>query len=113
MVKVRSARRQRLRLIGSVAWTLVSGLLALIAGTGLVSSIANSGYDDQQNRVPALLIALAAAAFLVALAALRVAVKGLRRPDKQPSNIAAALLVALTLVLIFLLTIVSIASGPL
>ena len=59
-----------------MAWTLVSGLLALIAGTGLVSSIANSGYDDQQNRVPALLIALAAAAFLVALAALRVAVKG-------------------------------------
>jgi len=96
-----------------VALTLVSGLLVLIAGTALGSSIANSGYDDQQNRAPVLRIALAAAAFLVALAALRVAVKRLRRLDRQPSNITAALLVALTLVLIFLYTIVAIASGPL
>ncbi len=66
---VRSARRQQLRLIGSVAWTVVAGLLALIAGTALGPSIANSGYDDQENRAPALLIALAAAAFLVALTA--------------------------------------------
>ncbi len=85
----------------------------LIAGTALGSSIANSGYDDQQNRAPPPRIALATAAFLVALAALCLAVKGLRRPDRQPSNIAAALLVALTLVLILLLTIVAIASGPL
>lgn len=103
--------RQRLRLLGSVAWMLVSGLLALIAGTALGSSLVNSGYDDQQNRAPALRIALAAAAFVVALAALRVAVKRLR--GKQSSNIAAAILVALTLVLIFLLIIVAIASGPL
>ncbi len=96
-----------------MALTLVSGLLVLIAGTALGSSIANSGYDDQQNRAPVLRIALAAAAFLVALAALRVAVKRLRRLDRQPSNITAALLVALTLVLIFLYTIVAIASGPL
>ena len=92
---------------------VVAGLLALIAGTALGSSIANSGYDDQENRTPALLIALAAAAFLVALTALRVAVKRLRRSDRQPSNIAAPLLVALTLVSIFLYTIVAIASGPL
>jgi len=91
--------------------TLVSGLLVLIAGTALGSSIANSGYDDQQNRAPVLRIALAAAAFLVALAALRVAVK--RLCGGQPSNIAAALLVVLTLALIFLYTIVAIASGPL
>ncbi len=93
--------------------TLVSGLLALIAGAALGSGIANSSYNEQQNRAPALRIALAATAFLVALAALRVAVKRLRRPDKPPSNIAAVLLVALTLVLIFLDIIVAVASGPL
>ncbi len=41
------------------------------------------------------------------------AVKRLRRLDRQPTNIAVALLVVLTLVLILLYTIVFIASGPL
>lgn len=112
MIKVRPANRHRLRLAGSVAWTLVSGLLALMTGSLLGSSIANSRYDDQQNRAPALRIAVAAAAFLVALTALRMAVKRLRHPDRQHSNIALALVV-LTLVLIFLLIIVAIGSGPL
>ncbi len=113
VIKVRPANRHRLRLAGSVAWTLVSGLLALMTGSALGSSIADSRYDDQQNRAPALRIAVAAAAFLVALAALRMAVKRLRHPDRQHSNIALAVLVVLTLVLIFLLIIVAIGSGPL
>ncbi len=104
---------RRLRLIGSAAWALVSGLLTLIAGVALWSSIANSGYDDQQNRAPLLRIAVAAAALLVALASLRLAIKRLRCPNGKPSNIDAALLAALTVVLIFLSAIVAIASGPL
>lgn len=87
--------------------------LALWAGASLVGSILNSGYDPHEDRAPAARIAIAAIAAAVSLAAVATVVKRLRGADGQEGLLAGLLLSAAAVLLIVLLAIVDLASGPL
>jgi hypothetical protein len=112
IVWVRSERHPS-RLLANLAWVLFSVLMALIAGAGLVGSIANSGYDPHEDRAPEARIAVAALATAVGLAAVTVAVRRLRGAEGRRGLLTGLCLTAATVMLIALLALVDIASGPL
>jgi drug/metabolite transporter (DMT)-like permease len=88
-------------------------LLALVAGAGLVGGVLNASYDPHENRAPEARIVIAAIATAVGLAAVAVVVKRLRGAEGRGGLLAGLLLTAATVVLIALLVIVDLASGPL
>ena len=84
-----------------------------LAGAGLVGGILNSGYDPHENRAPEVRIAVAAVATEVGLAAVVVVVKRLLGGEGRGGLLAGLWLTAATALLIALLAIVDLASGPL
>jgi hypothetical protein len=105
--------RRLLRRLGYSGWVLLSVVLALIAGAGLADAITHPTYDPHENRAPEARIALAAVALAVGLAAVSVPVQRLRGKHGRVGLTAGLILTLTTLLLIFLLVIVDIASGPL
>ncbi|MFI5142726.1 MAG: hypothetical protein ACHQHM_01710 [Thermoanaerobaculales bacterium] len=106
------SERRLWRLFLYSAWVLFSSFLALIAGAGLVGGILNSGYDSHENRAPEVRIAVAAVATAVGLAAVTVAAKRLRGGEGRRGLLTGLCLTAATVMLIALLGIVDLASGP-
>jgi hypothetical protein len=108
------SERRPWRLLVYSVWSLFSTLLTLLAGASLVGGILNAGYDPHENRAPAARIAIAAIATAVGLAAVgccREAAarrRGARRAAGWPlaDRSDGVLLIAL-------LAIVDLASGPL
>lgn len=103
--------RRFLRRIGYSGWALVSALLAFLAAAGLVSAISESG--SEENRAPEARIAIAAVATASALTAAFVMFRHL---SGKPTRIGVAgglLLTATTVLLVFLLVVVDLVSGPL
>ncbi len=105
--------RRPLQLLGYLAWMLMTVLLVAIAGLGLAGAIAHSAYDPHENRAPAARIAVAAVALAVALAALSISVRRLRGTRGKPELGAGLALTAATILLLFLLVLIELASGPL
>jgi hypothetical protein len=104
--------RQTARLVASSVWLLVVTVLALLASVGLVGAVIESGYDPQENRAPVARIVVAVLACCAALPALALAAQRLLGKTNRSFALEAALALAAAL-LIFLLAIVEIASGPL
>jgi hypothetical protein len=99
------------RRIGYLAWALLAVLLALIAAWGLVNAIMNSG--STENRAPAGRIVLAAITLAVALVAASAVLGRLRGTDGRIGLVAGLALTGATIVLLFLLALGELASGPL
>ncbi len=107
------SERRPWRLLVYSVWSLFSTLLTLLAGASLVGGILNARYDPHENRAPAARIAIAAIVTAVGLAAVAVVVKRLRGAEGRGGLLAGLLLTAATVLLIALLAIVDLASGPL
>jgi hydrogenase-4 membrane subunit HyfE len=107
------SRQHAGRLLLHSAWLLFSAVLVVIAGAGLVDSIANSGYDAQENRAPEARIIVAAIATVLALAGIGVILQRLRRQQALLGPVGALLLTAATVVWIGLFWVVEILTGPL
>ena len=104
--------RRVLRRLGYSGWLLVSAVLAIIAGAGLVGAVSESSYSEE-NRSPEARIVIAAIAFSVASVALAVAIRHLRGKPGRLGLVRGLSLNVLTMLLIFLLIVVSLLSGPL
>jgi hypothetical protein len=105
--------RRRWQLFGYSAWVLFSALLVLIAGVGVVGATVHSSYDPHENRAPAGRIVIAALALVVAVAAAGVAIQRLRGTNGKLGLGGGLALTCATVLLLFLLGLVEIASGPL
>jgi hydrogenase-4 membrane subunit HyfE len=101
------------RLLLHSGWLLFSAVLVVIAGTVLVESIANSGYDAEENRAPEARIIVAAIATVLASAGISVVVQRLRGQHALLGAVGALLLTAATVVWIALFWVVQLLSGPL
>lgn len=111
---MKAPKRSRvLRSVLAAMVILFNGLLTLVAGIALVSSVANSRYDDQQNRAPELQIAVAVAAALCAAALLLLTLIRLRRPRTRWRAVVLLPLSLLTSFLIVAWWIVVVSAGPL
>ena len=99
------------RRIGYVVWVLLSVLLALLTGLGLLDAIQESG--SLENRAPVERIVLAAIALAVALVTTNVVVRRSRAADGRVTLGAGLALTATTIVLLFLVALAGFASGPL
>jgi hypothetical protein len=113
---VPQTRRHSVRHAGQLlaysVWLIAVALLAALAGVSLVDAIIHSSYDPHENRAPAGRIVIAALAFGTGLVACAFAVQRLRGKPRS-SFVADAALTTTTALLIVVLAIVEIASGPL
>jgi hypothetical protein len=88
-------------------------LLGLVELAALIGSILEGGYDPHLNRAPAARIVIAALGLLVVLGALEAAVGELRGRRSRVGRGTGLALTILTIPMILLDMIVSLASGPL
>ncbi|HWX73682.1 MAG TPA: hypothetical protein VNZ05_00150 [Solirubrobacteraceae bacterium] len=102
-----------MRVLGYSVWLAAATLLAAIAGLGLAGAIANSSYDPHTNRDPAAQITIAALALCTGLGALSFAIRGLRGRRGPNGLVAGLALTVTTALLILLLALVELLSGPL
>jgi len=96
-----------------ITWLAFVSLLALLAAAELVSGIVHSAYDAHENRAPAARIVLAAltlTASLLAATAVFQRLRGGKHPLRLGGSIAVTVLAVL---LLLLLGLADIASGPL
>jgi hypothetical protein len=105
--------RRPWQLLGYSACVLLSTLLALIAGIYLLDVLVHAGYDSQENRAPAARIVVAAVALVVALAAETVAIRRLRGTEGKAGLGAWLALTGATVLLLFLLGLVILATSRL
>lgn len=91
-------------------WVTVSSVVTLLAGVRLLEASLNSTYSED-NRAPELRIAIAAAAFAVALPTAFAAIQRLRGRPGRLGLAAGVMLTVTATVLLLLLTAVTLLSG--
>jgi hypothetical protein len=96
--------------VGYPTWVAVSSVVTLFAGVGLLDASIHSTYSEE-NRAPELRIAIASAAFAVALPTAFAAIQRLRgKPGRMGLAVGLMLTITATLLLL-LLAVVELASS--
>jgi hypothetical protein len=96
--------------IGYPTWVTASSVVTLLAGVGLLQASIHSTYSEE-NRAPELRIAIASAAFAVALPTAFAAIQRLRGKPGRVGLAAGLMLTVTATLLLMLLAVVEVASS--